>query len=207
MWVRSLQVFGPLPRSIAAFGDSLTVSPALPLRSYWTDVLQGHNAAVVNAGVGGGYLTKSGMYGTAVGLRRLADLLAEPNLSDVVMLIGTNDLAIGVTPDVFLSAVSSAAQAARAHHVRFWVATIPPRDGSPWSAAAEQARLVVNTRLRSAWLSAQGGRVIDTDAALRDPAQPNRLLPAFDSGDHVHPNAAGAHQLGITIGVALGLLL
>jgi hypothetical protein len=33
--------------------------------------------------------------------------------------------------------------------------------------------------------------VIDFDAALRDPARPTRLLPAFDSGDHCHPNDAG----------------
>jgi lysophospholipase L1-like esterase len=26
---------------------------------------------------------------------------------------------------------------------------------------------------------------------LRDPAHPTRLLPAYDSGDHVHPNDAG----------------
>ena len=39
----------------------------------------------------------------------------------------------------------------------------------------------------------------DFDALLRDPANPARLLPAFDSGDHLHPgdrdNAAMARAL------------
>lgn len=207
MWLRSLQVYGPQARSVAAFGDSITVSPQLPLHTYWTDVLGQHQVAVVNAGVGGSYLTTIGMYGTAVGLYRLNDLLAEPGLTDVVMLIGTNDLAVGVHADHVLSALTAALQAAHARTIRLWVCTILPRAGSEWTAASEQARLAVNASLRSSWLSKQGGRLIDTDVALRDPSQASRLLPAYDSGDHVHPNAAGAQHLGIVIGLAIGLLL
>ena len=33
--------------------------------------------------------------------------------------------------------------------------------------------------------------VADFDAATRDPQQPTRLEPDFDSGDHIHPNDAG----------------
>jgi len=32
---------------------------------------------------------------------------------------------------------------------------------------------------------------IDFDAVVRDPNRPSRILPAFDSGDHLHPNDAG----------------
>ncbi|MHB9052020.1 MAG: SGNH/GDSL hydrolase family protein, partial [Thiomonas delicata] len=46
--------------------------------------------------------------------------------------------------------------------------------------------------------------VIDFDAALRDPAQPSRLLPRFDSGDHVHPSDAG--YAAMAAAVPLGLL-
>jgi lysophospholipase L1-like esterase len=28
-------------------------------------------------------------------------------------------------------------------------------------------------------------------SALRDPTNPLRLLPAYDSGDHIHPSDAG----------------
>lgn len=202
----SLLVYGAPRRSVAAFGDSITVSPQVPLRSCWTDALLGHNAAIVNAGVGGGSLTTVGKYGTAIGLRRLDELLTEPGLSDVVLLIGTNDLAIGVSPAHLLTALASAIQDAHTKHVRLWVCTILPRTGFAWTSSAERARLLVNATLRSSWLSQQGGRLIDTDASVRDPAQPSRLLAAYDSGDHVHPSAAGAHELGITIGLAIGLL-
>ena len=30
--------------------------------------------------------------------------------------------------------------------------------------------------------------VIDFDAIVRDPSFPTRLLPLYDSGDHLHPN-------------------
>ncbi len=29
--------------------------------------------------------------------------------------------------------------------------------------------------------------ILDFDLALRDPYQPDRLLPFYDSGDHIHP--------------------
>jgi lysophospholipase L1-like esterase len=49
-------------------------------------------------------------------------------------------------------------------------------------------RLSVNEWIRN------GGKfdaVVDFDAATRDPEQPARLRPEFDSGDHIHPNDAG----------------
>jgi len=33
--------------------------------------------------------------------------------------------------------------------------------------------------------------VADFDAATRDSGQPARLLPALESGDHIHPNDTG----------------
>jgi lysophospholipase L1-like esterase len=37
----------------------------------------------------------------------------------------------------------------------------------------------------------------------RDPAQPNRFLPAYDSGDHLHPSDAGYKAMGESIDLAL----
>ncbi len=34
---------------------------------------------------------------------------------------------------------------------------------------------------------------------MRDPAQPDRLLPAYDSGDHLHPNDAGYQAMADAI--------
>jgi hypothetical protein len=45
--------------------------------------------------------------------------------------------------------------------------------------------------------------VIDFEKAVRDPSQPTRLLPAYDSGDHLHPSDAGhaamANAIDLTI--------
>ena len=48
--------------------------------------------------------------------------------------------------------------------------------------------------------------VVDMDQAVRDPAAPAHLLPAYDSGDHRHPNAAGAAAMGATVVRALQLV-
>jgi lysophospholipase L1-like esterase len=45
--------------------------------------------------------------------------------------------------------------------------------------------------------------VIDLDAALRDPAQPTRMLPQLDCGDHLHPNLDGYRRIAETIDLAL----
>lgn len=41
--------------------------------------------------------------------------------------------------------------------------------------------------------------VVDFDAAVRDPSRPSRLLPAYDSGDHLHPDARGYRAMGRTV--------
>jgi lysophospholipase L1-like esterase len=45
--------------------------------------------------------------------------------------------------------------------------------------------------------------VIDFDLVLRDPAQRSRLLHAYDSGDHVHPNDDGYRAMAEAIDLSL----
>jgi lysophospholipase L1-like esterase len=45
--------------------------------------------------------------------------------------------------------------------------------------------------------------VIDFEAAVRDPAQPTRMLAAYDSGDHLHPNDAGMQAMANAIPLTL----
>jgi len=52
----------------------------------------------------------------------------------------------------------------------------------------EATRQAVNQYVRT---TCDADGVVDLDLALRDPADPARLNPAFDNGDHVHPNAQG----------------
>jgi lysophospholipase L1-like esterase len=45
--------------------------------------------------------------------------------------------------------------------------------------------------------------VIDFDAVTRDPAHPTRFLPAYDSGDHLHPNDLGYQAMGNAVPLEL----
>jgi len=57
----------------------------------------------------------------------------------------------------------------------------------------------VNRRIR---VSGHFDAVIDFDKALRDPAQPERLLPTYDSGDHLHLSPAGYRAMAAAIPLA-----
>jgi lysophospholipase L1-like esterase len=45
--------------------------------------------------------------------------------------------------------------------------------------------------------------VIDFDAALRDPAHPTSMLPAYDCSDHLHPSDKGYRAMGDAIDLGL----
>lgn len=87
----------------------------------------------------------------------------------------------------------------RAHALGLRVvgATITPYGGHPaWTEAREAVRQEVNAFLR------QGGlfdAVADFDAAVRDPADPYRIRPAYDPGDHLHFNDAGMRAMADTV--------
>lgn len=58
------------------------------------------------------------------------------------------------------------------------------------------------------WIRTSGAfdGVIDFEAATRDPSDPSdpgRFLPAYDSGDHLHPSDAGYKAMGESIDLTL----
>jgi len=83
-----------------------------------------------------------------------------------------------------------------------WVfgATLTPFEGARyWTPAGEAKREAVNR-----WIETSGAfdGVIDFASAVADPADPERLAPAYDSGDHLHPNAAGYRAMAQAINLA-----
>jgi lysophospholipase L1-like esterase len=74
------------------------------------------------------------------------------------------------------------------------------RGSSPYSDAREATRKAVNDWIRT---SGAFDAVVDFDLALRDPADPLRLLPAYDSGDHLHPSDAGNQAMADTVSLNL----
>lgn len=88
---------------------------------------------------------------------------------------------------------------AHAHGIRLIGGTITPLVGNanyhdgPETEADRQA---INRFIRT---SGTFDAVVDFDAAVRDPAHPDRLLPAYDTGDHLHPNEAGYRAMAQAI--------
>ncbi len=94
--------------------------------------------------------------------------------------------------------------ASRSRSSHFIVRISPGR----WNRCGERASAALVEAMRqavNAWIR-QSGRfdaVIDFDAATRDPADPLQLNPAFNPGDHVHPNDAGNRALADAIDLAI----
>jgi lysophospholipase L1-like esterase len=138
-------------------------------------------------------------------LRRFdRDVGAQPGARYVIVQLGVNDLGhpgllAPAGEEVPAAAIIGAHRQliARAHDrgMKIFGCTITPFGGNTlgmYSAAREAARQAVNTWIRT---SGEYDALIDFDAALRDPARPVRLLPGYDSGDHLHPNDAGMDAL------------
>jgi lysophospholipase L1-like esterase len=203
--------------AIVTLGDSITDGSGAGVDVYerWPDVLAARlqadprtrGVSVLNVGIGGNKLLKDGS-GQAALARLDRDVLAQPGVKALVVLIGIND--IGglsregeVTPEKRTQVVNGLIAAyrqliVRAHErgIRVVGATILPCGGTKVyrsDADADADRQAVNTWIRT---SGAFDAVIDFDALTRDPAHPERLLPAYDSGDLLHPSPAGYKAMG-----------
>jgi len=92
---------------------------------------------------------------------------------------------------------------AHAHGIRVIGTTILPYGGSKYyhpGPESEADRQAVNT-----WIRAPGhfDGVVDFDQIMRDPAHPNLILPAYDSGDGLHPSPAGYKAMADAIPLKL----
>ncbi|GAA4523378.1 SGNH/GDSL hydrolase family protein [Amycolatopsis samaneae] len=210
--------------TVVAFGDSITEGGATTkdANRRWPDVLARRLAAgppherlsVVNEGIGGNrVLTDAGFASDGrinLGVNALArfgrDTLAQPGVRSVILLEGTNDLGGGghgvhpgrpLTADQLIAGLHTLVRAAHARGVAIFGGTITPN--GKLDPVNERIRGQVNTWIRGSGAYSAFDGVIDFDAALRDPADPHRLLPAYDSGDHVHPNDTGLRAMADTV--------
>lgn len=204
---------------IVAFGNSITdgTGTTLDANSRWPDVLARRLfasnqplKAVVNAGIGGNRVLSPGTGPSALA-RFDRDVLMQPGVTHVVLLEGINDLAAGtgrpnprdsLTAADIIFGYQQLIARAHEHGVLIYGATLTPIGGMnrPTTAAADLKRQALNQWIRT---SGKFDGVIDFEAATRDPAQPDRFLPAFDSGDHLHPGDAGYKAMGESINLAL----
>ena len=210
--------------SVAVLGDSITDGhgATTDANNRWTDILaqrlqqdsHTRNSAVINLGVGGNRLLHDGLGPNA--LARLdRDILARPGVRYLVVLEGINDLGTlartatasdadheALVRDI-IAAYEQIIRRAHQHQILVYGATVLPDRGSVYyhpDAANEADRQAVNQ-----WIRTPGNfdAVIDFDSSVKDPQQPDRLLPSFDSGDHLHPSAAGYEVMGDSIPLTL----
>lgn len=214
----------PAEMVVVAMGDSITDGNGAAMNEdvRWPDFLARRLApegvAVINAGISGGRLLSDGM-GESVLARIDRDAFAVPGVDAVVLLIGTNDIAWPGSPfapdnapmtlEDLQAGISAIAAKARIQGVRLIVGTVPPfrgaLPGTPmeatyWSAGKDGLRREFNDWLRTTDLI---DGLVDFDAVLRDPDDPARLDPSFDSGDRLHPGAAGNEAMATAISLKL----
>ena len=210
---------------VIALGDSITDGHGATTNGNdrWTDVLARRlqelpatrNIAVSNQGIGGNHLLIDGLGPNALA-RFDRDVLAPAGSRWLIVFEGINDIGglvrMGTesTPavhaalvDRMIGAYQQIIERAHAHGIMVIGATLTPDGGSSYNrpgSPSEADRQAVND-----WIRAAGNfdAVVDFDKVVRDPSQPDRLLPAFDCGDHLHPSPAGYKSMGEAISLSL----
>lgn len=200
-------------RAVVALGDSITDGrgSTTDANNRWPDNLSRRlrvngptaGVAMINQGIGGNAMVAGGLGPTAVS-RYLRDVLEQPGVRWVVVLHGVNDIGGASSASIaqnLIDAYEGFVSAARGRAVYVYGVPILPFGGSSYdSVIHEQARQAVN-----AWIRTPGNfdGLIDVEAAVQDPANPTRLLPAYDSGDHLHLSVAGYQRMAEAIDLAM----
>lgn len=156
--------------------------------------------AVLNAGISGNRLLND-TFGPNAQARFDRDVLTQSGVTRVILLEGVNDLGLGsslfppaVSAEEIIAGYKQVILRAHALGLKIFMGTILPFRGFEeflpgyWTPENEEKRQVINEWIRTSELH---DGVVDFDAALRDPTDPEVLFPLFDSGDHLHPSDEG----------------
>ncbi|MEI6761532.1 MAG: SGNH/GDSL hydrolase family protein [Betaproteobacteria bacterium] len=198
---------------LVALGDSITdgTQSGIDANRRWPDLLAarlasaGMSMSVVNGGIGGGRVLDDGVGPNALA-RFDRDVLAQPGVTHVTIMEGINDIGGGGSkpyPSVadLIAGHRQMIDRAHARGIRVIGATLTPFEGAAyWTPEGEAKRQALNNWIRT---SKAYDEVLDFDAAVRDPANPNKSQAAFDSGDHLHPSPAGYEAMASSIDLAI----
>ena len=207
--------------TVVAFGDSITDGYHSSTGTYtrWPDFLGRRLGAgpgpqrlsVVDAGIGGNRVltdVPNPWQGVSALKRFGHDALGQPGVKDVILFEGINDIGNNAGPggqpltaEDLIDGYRTLIGQAHAAHVDVIGGTLMPDKGNGYyTPAAEAIRRSVNRWIRT---SGAFDGVIDFDRTMRDPANPAALNPAYDSGDHIHPNDEGMRAMADAIDLRL----
>ncbi|MFD2795398.1 SGNH/GDSL hydrolase family protein [Promicromonospora vindobonensis] len=193
---------GQSPGAVVTLGDSITdgVGSGRDLNRRYPDVLAARLRAeggdlgrigVLNAGISGNRVLLDGA-GVRATERVERDVLQRAGASSVIVLLGINDIQQDphqLDPDKIIAGLRQIARDSRDAGLTVIGGTITPFKGwFSYSPEQEATRQAVNDWIRT---SDELDAVADFDETIRDPQDPQRMLPRYDSGDHLHPGEAG----------------
>jgi lysophospholipase L1-like esterase len=207
--------------SVVTLGDSITDGAASKINTNgrWPDVLARRLQSdktlsamgVLNAGINGNRLLHDGDGQSAIG-RLDRDVLTQAGVRYLIILEGINDIGQitsaspadpAETAQSLIRALAQMATRAHTHNIKVIGATILPYENCKYaSPAGEKMRQAINDWIRT---TKELDAVADFDKITRNPAHPTSFLPAYDSGDHLHPNAAGLKAMADAVNLSLFL--
>ncbi|MET9294984.1 GDSL-type esterase/lipase family protein [Streptomyces sp. NPDC003077] len=173
----------------------------------------------LNRGLGHGWVVNQGIAGNRlltdeIGEHALArferDVLSVPGARHVLAHFGVNDLGlpgmVGLPPataDELISGFTELAHRAHDAGLTIHAATIGPFAGAVYPGHSTPEGLAARRQVNE-WIRTCGvfDAVLDVARAVEDPARADYLHPAFDSGDGMHLNDAGARVVAATVGAA-----
>jgi lysophospholipase L1-like esterase len=208
-----VEVSGTAARGdVVAFGDSITdgFQSTFNADARWPNILADRLLAlpardqmgVLDAGIGGNRILLDGGngFGPAALSRFQRDVLDQSGVRTVIILEGINDIQLlphQLDPNAIIGGLQKLIGMARGHGLRVIGATLTPFQGSGFYSP--QVQQIVNAVNHWILTSHAYDAVVNFNAVVRDPADPHRFLPAFDSGDHLHPNDAGYMAMGAAV--------
>jgi len=210
------------PAAIVTLGDSITdgYASTVDANHRWPNFLAARlqerkntsDLAVVNQGISGNRILHD-LVGPNALARLDRDVLAQSGVRWVIVLESINDIGIPgafglssqeVTAAQIIEGHRQLVERAHARGLAIYGGTLTAFEGTVFpgyfTPAGEAKRQAVNHWIRT---SGAYDAVIDFDKATRDPAHPARLLPAYDSGDHLHPNDVGYEAMAKAVDLSL----
>jgi len=218
-YVSGLDVRTDASGAVVAFGDSITDGFDTPHGAYarWPDDLARRLAenqqpmGVVDAGIGGNRVLSDvpNLFQGVSAIKRFRhDALDQAGARTVILMEGINDIGNDAGPDdtpltaqAMIDGYRQLIAKAHGAGLRILGGTMLPFKGAGYYSPARDAiRQACNQWIRH---SGAFDGVVDFERAVRDPSDHQVLRPKYDSGDHLHPNAAGMQAMASAVDLRL----